>query len=107
VVAGLNPVSQTLRETGHRDAIVVVGVDVSAASRRLTKTIVDLDEGGIVLRSLPEGIDAELITVSQVTTIWVIAGLPGPCVEGWTGSRGDRGRRFYFQCRVEGAPLVR
>ena len=37
----------------------------------------------------------------------VIAGLRllGPCVEGWTGSREDRGRRLYSRCRVDGAPL--
>jgi len=36
----------------------------------------------------------------------VIAGLRllGPCVEGWTGSREDRGRRLSSRCRVDGAP---
>jgi hypothetical protein len=39
----------------------------------------------------------------------VIAGLRllGPCVEGWTGSREDRGRRLSSRCRVDGAPTAR
>ncbi len=46
------------------------GVVHAGVARVAMKPISDLGEGGIVLRSLPEGIDIGLITASWLTTIW-------------------------------------